>query len=104
MPVAGVRLGTPLALDGLSQSASAPLRRGFLLWRNAHVSNGMPTALVCKQCGEVFGVIFTPVTPTSTPMVAACGRCLNEVMAGKPATSEDEWREVRNKLGLGESG
>jgi hypothetical protein len=64
----------------------------------------MPTALVCRRCGEVFGVIFTPLTPRSTQMVAACARCLGEVMAGEPATTEDEWREVRKKLGLVEPG
>jgi hypothetical protein len=32
MPVAGVRLGTPLALDGLSQSPSAPLLGGASCW------------------------------------------------------------------------
>jgi hypothetical protein len=59
------------------------------------MSNGMPVGLVCKRCGQTMGMVFTPVT---SPLVAACNKCLGEVMKGKPATNEKEWREVLKKL------
>jgi len=59
----------------------------------------LPLGLACKRCGEVFGIIFTPITPSATPLVSACSKCLGEVMQGKPATTPDEWAEVEKKLG-----
>ena len=62
------------------------------------ISNRMPTGLVCKHCGQVFGVIFTPITPETTPLVAACTKCANDAMQGKLARNADEWREVLKGL------
>jgi len=58
----------------------------------------MPVGLVCKRCGQVFGVIFTPITPQTTPLVAACSSCVAEVGKGAPATTAEEWKEVEKKL------
>ena len=62
------------------------------------MSNGMPVGLVCKKCGQVFGMVFTPITPATTPLIAACNKCLGQVMQGKPASTPDEWKEVEKKL------
>jgi hypothetical protein len=34
----------------------------------------------------------------STPLIAACARCLADAVQGKAATTPDEWREVEKKL------
>jgi predicted nucleic acid-binding Zn-ribbon protein len=57
-------------------------------------ASGFPTALACTRCGQV----FTRLTPQSTPLMAACAKCLGHAMQGKPATTPDEWKEVEKRL------
>lgn len=62
------------------------------------MSDTMPVGLVCKRCGQVFGMIFAPITPATTPLVAGCAKCVGEAMEGKAATNGEEWKEVEKKL------
>ena len=44
-----------------------------------------PVGLVCKLCGNIFGMVFTPITPETTPLVAACAACVAEVVNEDPS-------------------
>jgi hypothetical protein len=57
-----------------------------------------PLGLACKHCGEVFGMIFTPITPKTTPLISACTKCVTTAMEGRPAATAAEWDEVLKKL------
>ena len=61
-------------------------------------TGGFPMGLPCKRCGQVFGMIFTPITPASTPLIAACMKCVGEALAGKAASTPEQWKEVEKKL------
>lgn len=62
------------------------------------MTSGLPTGLVCKHCGQVFGTVFTPIKPATTPLIAGCAKCVVEAMQGKPATNAEEWQEVEKRL------
>lgn len=66
--------------------------------KEAAMANELPVGLTCKHCGQLFGMIFTPITPKTTPLIAACAKCVGEAMGGKPATNAEDWKEVEKKL------
>jgi hypothetical protein len=69
----------------------------WAVWmRDQRMSDEMPISLVCKKCGEVFGMLL--VAPTPKSIQAACTKCVGMAMQGKPATNADEWQEVFKRL------
>jgi hypothetical protein len=61
-------------------------------------TGGLPLGIACTRCNQHIATIFTPIAPSSTPLIAACNKCLGEVMEGKPARTAEEWKEVEKKL------
>ena len=60
------------------------------------MSSGLTIGLPCMGCGEVFGMAF--LSPKPTTVEAVCTKCVTTAMQGKPATTEEEWREVFKKF------
>ena len=56
----------------------------------------MPIGLPCKECNKVIG--FAWIEPMPQTLDSYCEPCVAKAMAGKPASDDAGWKEVRDKL------